>query len=143
MWVRTSFIERCTQYNIFWYYFYEFSIKMQHMNHINSNFATINKSPTAWSLGGAILKLQRYIILVSFDFSKNRLLLKINIYEQKVQVCQSLLPWQPNSLISHLQKNTFYFCFHGNHSHNLRLKVYLVVSLVISYVKKIISVNTF
>jgi hypothetical protein len=30
-----------------------------------------------------------------------------------------------------------------NHSHNLRLKVYLVVSLVISYVKKIISVNTF
>ena len=37
----------------------------------------------------------------------------------------------------------FYFCFHGNHSHNLRLKVYLVVSLVISYVKKIISVNTF
>jgi hypothetical protein len=36
-------------------YFYEFSIKMQHMNHINSNFATINKSPTARSLGGAIL----------------------------------------------------------------------------------------
>jgi hypothetical protein len=30
-----------------------------------------------------------------------------------------------------------------NHSHNLRLKVYLVVSLVMSYVKKIISVNTF
>jgi hypothetical protein len=28
---------------------------MQYMNHINSNFATINKSPTAWSLGGAIL----------------------------------------------------------------------------------------
>jgi hypothetical protein len=37
----------------------------------------------------------------------------------------------------------FYFCFHGKHSHNLRLTVYLVVSLVISYVKKIISVNTF
>ena len=35
----------------------------------------------------------------------------------------------------------FYFCFHGNHSHNLRLKVYLVVSLVISYMKMIISVN--
>ena len=33
----------------------------------------------------------------------------------------------------------FYFCFHSNHSHNLRLKVYLVVSLVISYVKMITS----
>jgi hypothetical protein len=32
---------------------------------------------------------------------------------------------------------------HGNHSHNLSLKYYLVVSLVISNVKKIISVNTF
>jgi uncharacterized membrane protein len=31
----------------FFYYFYEFSIKVLHMNHINSNFATINKSPTA------------------------------------------------------------------------------------------------
>ena len=30
---------------------------------------------------------------------------KNNLYEQKVQVCQLLLPWQPNSLISHLQKN--------------------------------------
>jgi hypothetical protein len=29
---------------------------------------------------------------------------------------------------------------HCSHSHNLRLKVYLVVSLVISYVNKIISV---
>ena len=37
----------------------------------------------------------------------------------------------------------FYFCFHANHSYNLRLKVYLVVSLVISDVKMIISVNTF
>jgi hypothetical protein len=43
----------------------------------------------------------------------------------------------------HLISKMFYFCFYGNHSHNLRLKVYLVVSLVISYVKKIISVNTF
>jgi hypothetical protein len=34
---------------------YEFSIKMQHINHINSNFATINKSPTAWFLSEAIL----------------------------------------------------------------------------------------
>ena len=30
----------------------------------------------------------------------------------------------------HLICKMFYFCFHGNHSHNLRLKVYLVVSLV-------------
>ena len=36
----------------------------------------------------------------------------------------------------HLIRKMFYFCFQGNHSHNLRLKVYLVVSLVISYVKK-------
>jgi hypothetical protein len=36
----------------------------------------------------------------------------------------------------------FYFCFHGNHSHNLRVNVYSVVSLVISNVKKMISVNT-
>jgi hypothetical protein len=42
----------------------------------------------------------------------------------------------------HLICKMFYFCFHGNHSHNLRLKVYLVVSFVISYVEKIISVNT-
>ena len=35
----------------------------------------------------------------------------------------------------HLICKMFYFCFHGNHSHNLRLKVYLVVSLVISDVK--------
>ena len=33
--------------HVFFYYFYEFSIKMQHMNHIDSNFATINISPTA------------------------------------------------------------------------------------------------
>ena len=37
----------------------------------------------------------------------------------------------------------FYFCFHGNHSHNLRVNVYSVVSLVISSVKNMISVNTF
>jgi hypothetical protein len=30
-------------------------------------------------------------------------------------------------------------CFHFNHSHNLRLKVYLVVSLVISYEKYMLS----
>ena len=36
----------------------------------------------------------------------------------------------------------FYFCFHSNHSHNLMLKVYLVVSLVKSYVKMITSVKT-
>ena len=30
----------------------------------------------------------------------------------------------------HLICKMFYFCFHGNHSLNLRLKVYLVVSLV-------------
>ena len=35
----------------------------------------------------------------------------------------------------HLICKMFYFCFHGNHSQNLRLKVYLVVSLVISDVK--------
>jgi hypothetical protein len=35
----------------------------------------------------------------------------------------------------------FYFCFHSNHSHNLRLKVYLVVSLVISYLSKIWAEN--
>ena len=29
--------------------------KMQHMNHIDSKFTTINGSPTAWFLGGAIL----------------------------------------------------------------------------------------
>jgi hypothetical protein len=33
--------------------------------------------------------------------------------------------------------------FRSNHLHNLRLKVYLVVNLVIIYVKKIISVKTF
>ena len=31
---------------------------MQNMNHVNSNFATINISPTAWFLGGAILRYQ-------------------------------------------------------------------------------------
>jgi hypothetical protein len=36
-----------------------------------------------------------------------------------------------------------YFCFHGNHLHNLRLNVYLVVSLVINYVKMIISINIY
>ena len=35
----------------------------------------------------------------------------------------------------HLICKLFYFCFHGNHSHNVTLKVYLVVSLVICYVK--------
>ena len=42
----------------------------------------------------------------------------------------------------HLICKMFDFCFHGNHSHNLSLKYYLVVSLIISNVKKIISVNT-
>ena len=35
----------------------------------------------------------------------------------------------------HLICRIYYFCFHGNHSHNVTLKVYLGVSLVISYVK--------
>ena len=34
-------------------------------------------------------------------------------------------------------------CFIGNHSHNLRVNVYSAFSLVISSVKKMISVNTF
>jgi hypothetical protein len=56
-----------------------------------------------------------------------------------------IAPWSQKKILHemHLICKMFYFCFHGNHSHNLRLKVYLVVSLVISYLKKIISVNTF
>jgi hypothetical protein len=53
--------------------------------------------------------------------------------------------WPKENLIwnMHLLCKMFYFCFHGNHSHNSRLKVYLIVSFVISNVKKLISVNTF
>ena len=35
----------------------------------------------------------------------------------------------------HLICRIYYFCFHGNHSHNVTLKVYFGVSLVISYVE--------
>ena len=41
-----------------WVFFY---IIFKHMNHIDSNFTTINISPTAWFLGGVILKsFKRY-----------------------------------------------------------------------------------
>jgi hypothetical protein len=49
---------------------------------------------------------------------------------------------QPHFASSKKSKKIRIF-IHGNHSHNLRLKVNLVVSLVIIYVKMIISVNTF
>ena len=45
----------------------------------------------------------------------------------------------PKENLMHLICKMFYFCFHFNHSHNLRLKVYLVVSLVISYEKYMLS----
>ena len=44
---------------------------MQHMNHINSNVATINKSPTAWSLGGAILNYEKKVLTVMVNNSTN------------------------------------------------------------------------
>jgi hypothetical protein len=47
--------------------------KMQHMNHIDSNFATINISPTAWFLGGAILNYTyRLLFIALFDDFKPR-----------------------------------------------------------------------
>jgi hypothetical protein len=50
---------------------------------------------------------------------------------------------QLNQMEPNLAGSIYVRSKHGNHSHNLRLNVYLEVSLAISYVKKIISVNTF
>jgi hypothetical protein len=72
----------------------------QNMNHVDSNFATINISPIARFLGGAILRYQH-----SFPGFSGVHVAQSLVYEQKLQVCQLLLPWQPNSFIWHLQKN--------------------------------------
>jgi hypothetical protein len=166
----TSFLQSSDHVKVF--FILLFSWKVNNIWYIFSLWWSVNKSDytVVKKIACAVIIENKYPIIISFflnelDVKKGKQTctcfygnhghyLNFHCYQFKSWhlviesvIWKSLWPKENFKILAwyemHLICKMFYFCFHGNHSHNLRWTVYLVVSLVISYVKKIISVNTF